>query len=280
LFPVGVHERAGAYEQRASPALYGRCKGGLDVAVALHIEDNKFLTHCLRRNLYISALGFGVRSAGIDEHGNPACIGHELAQQVQSLRSYLVGEKADAGDVASRPIEAGDETLPDRVGPGDEDDRHQCCCGLSCKRGIVVADNDGRLDQVGDQRRQSLQVIFRRAIFDCNILAFDEAGFFEALPERSYQICNIGKRCAAQESDHQHWRLLRPRRERPHHGAAEQRDELSPPHSITSSAVASNVGGMVNPSALAVLRLMTSSNFVGACTGRLAGFSPLRIRSI
>ena len=33
------------------------------------------------------------------------------------------------------------------------------------------------------------------------------------------------------------------------------------------------------PSALAVLRLMTSSYLVGACTGRSAGFSPLRMRS-
>ena len=33
---------------------------------------------------------------------------------------------------------------------------------------------------------------------------------------------------------------------------------------ITSSAVASSVSGMVRPRALAVLRLMTSSNFVGS----------------
>ena len=38
-------------------------------------------------------------------------------------------------------------------------------------------------------------------------------------------------------------------------------------------------GGMVRPSALAVLRLITSSYLVGACTGRSAGFSPLRMRS-
>ena len=42
---------------------------------------------------------------------------------------------------------------------------------------------------------------------------------------------------------------------------------------------ASKVGGTSRPSALAVLRLMTSSNLVGACTGRSAGFSPLRMRS-
>src|SRR5262249_10321752 len=44
--------------------------------------------------------------------------------------------------------------------------------------------------------------------------------------------------------------------------AAEQRDELAAPHSITSSARASSVGGTVRPSALAVLRLMTSSYLV------------------
>src|SRR3984893_16299286 len=50
-------------------------------------------------------------------------------------------------------------------------------------------------------------------------------------------------------------------------------------YSMTSSARASNEGGTVRPSALAVLRLITSSNFVGACTGRSAGVSPLRMRS-
>ena len=37
-----------------------------------------------------------------------------------------------------------------------------------------------------------------------------------------------------------------------------------PPHSITSSATVSRSGGMVRPSALAVLRLITSANLVGA----------------
>ena len=39
------------------------------------------------------------------------------------------------------------------------------------------------------------------------------------------------------------------------------------------------VGGTTRPSALAVLRLITSSYLVGACTGRSAGFSPFRMRS-
>ena len=54
--------------------------------------------------------------------------------------------------------------------------------------------------------------------------------------------------------------------------------ELATPHSITSSASATRFPGTSRPSALAVLRLMTSSNLVGCITGRSAGFSPLRMR--
>src|SRR5262245_28580542 len=95
----------------------------------------------------------------------------------------------------------------------------------------------------------------------------------EALRER------IGRRVGAEEPDYRHWWLLRACRERPRDGcAAEQRDELAPLHSMTSSARASSLSGTVRPSAFAVLRLMTSSNLVGCRTGRSAGFSPLRTR--
>jgi hypothetical protein len=59
---------------------------------------------------------------------------------------------------------------------------------------------------------------------------------------------------------------------------AEQRDELPAPHSITSSARASSGSGTLRPSALAVPRLMTSSNRVARSTGTSAGLAPLRIR--
>jgi hypothetical protein len=50
-------------------------------------------------------------------------------------------------------------------------------------------------------------------------------------------------------------------------------------YSITSSARASTVAGTSRPSAFAVLRLIAISYLIGACTGRSAGFSPLRMRS-
>jgi hypothetical protein len=58
---------------------------------------------------------------------------------------------------------------------------------------------------------------------------------------------------------------------------ATRSDRTRPPHSITSSAVASSVCGTSMPSALAVFRLITNSNLVGCVTGKSAGFSPLRI---
>src|SRR5262249_10316874 len=48
-------------------------------------------------------------------------------------------------------------------------------------------------------------------------------------------------------------------------------------YSLTSSARARIDGGTVRPSALAVLRLTTSSNLVGGSTGKSAGLAPLRI---
>src|SRR5262249_45717445 len=101
----------------------------------------------------------------------------------------------------------------------------------------------------------------------------------ERLLERNH-LRTIPADGACEQADPAHRRLLRARGERPRRRPDEQRGELAPPHSITSSASASSAGGIARPSAFAVLRLMISSNLVGAITGRSAGFSPLRIRPV
>src|SRR5262249_11079233 len=117
----------------------------------------------------------------------------------------------------------------------------------------------------------------RPSILYRDILALDVTEITETLLKRGHKL-RIGKPTV----DNSNYRrpLLRARRERPcSRRAAEQRHELATVHSMTSSARASSVGGTSRPSDLAVLRLITSSYFVGACTGRSAGFSPLRMRS-
>src|SRR5262249_58738189 len=51
-------------------------------------------------------------------------------------------------------------------------------------------------------------------------------------------------------------------------------------YSITSSARASSVGGMVRPSVIAVLKLITRLYLVACWTGRSAGLAPLSIRPV
>ena len=51
----------------------------------------------------------------------------------------------------------------------------------------------------------------------------------------------------------------------------------TPAYRIISVAWKRSVGGIVRPRALAVLRLMTSSNVMGCSTGSSAGLVPLRI---
>src|SRR5262249_20144343 len=199
----------------------------------------------------------------------------QLTQEPKLLCSKVHRDEADTGDVAARPVEVGDEAIPDRVAPGHKDDRHRCHCGLGCERSRGIADDQGYLlaKKVRHQKRYP-SLILGRAELDRDVLALDEACFRQALAERT-RI----DRPAGQEPHHRHHRLLRARRERPRRrSAAEQRDERAPPHSITSSARASTLAGISMPSALAVLRLITSSNLVGCWTGRSPGFSPLRMR--
>src|SRR5580704_9223 len=118
----------------------------------------------------------------------------------------------------------------------------------------------------------------RPAIFDLDVLAFDKSRLAEATPECGGQRGKGLGRGETKIADYRHCGLLRASRKRPRRRAADQRDEIAPLHSITSSATASSVGGMARPSAFAVLRLITNSNLVGCMTGRSAGFSPLSIR--
>jgi hypothetical protein len=98
-------------------------------------------------------------------------------------------------------------------------------------------------------------------------------------PRATALVRNPASLSDEQRDFHSPSRGLCTRCERPRSRAAEQRDELASVHSITSSAVASSDGGTSSPSALAVLRLTTSSNLTGAWTGSSLGFEPWRMRS-
>src|SRR6516162_5591181 len=128
-------------------------------------------------------------------------------------------------------------------------------------------------DEVGGQRRQPIIMALGPAVFELDVLALDVAGFTQSLMERTAEVWR--GREGTELADYRHRLLLRRCWKRDAETQHESSGEES--HSMTSSARARIDGGIVRPSASAVLRLITSSNVVGCWTGRSAGLAPLRI---
>src|SRR5262249_14909936 len=155
-----------------------------------------------------------------------------------------------------------------------------CLDGL---RGVGEDHVHGGVNELGGKRRQSLGFAAGEAKLKGDVAPLGPAQFLQSLLERAeaprpFRIA-LGE--ALQHADPPHaLALLRAHRERPRHRrTTEQRDELAPPHSITSSARTNNVIGNSMPIALAAFRLTISSNFVGCSTGRLEGLAPRKILS-
>ena len=208
---------------------------------------------------------------------------NHLLEQLQPFGGHAVLEQHEPGDVAARSREALDiaRQRRDRPSPGTRSARPACAAtmdprwrshrparrtapprpapphGGGCRSGLVPP-SGYRSAHCG--RRSTPHAVCCHEGTD---LAFATGSCTTS--GRSTPM----RRCRS--------RLLRRAAERPRRSAAEQRDELAPLHSITSSARASSVGGTVRPSALAVCRLMTNSNLVDCKTGRSAGLAPLRI---
>src|SRR5215467_15318271 len=188
-------------------------------------------------------------------------------------------EEAHAGHIAIWSAEASDEPELDRIAADAKDNRDRRGRRLDHHRRTVVARVDHGhwlAEEIGGQRHQAVILVFSVLVVDRDVAALDKAHAAKALAKRSLHLRGGRTRAAAQIPDHRHWLPLRACRERPRRRrAAEQRDEVAPSHSITSSAMASSPGGKLRPNTLAVLRLITNSNLVDCMTGRSAGFSPL-----
>src|SRR5262249_15773963 len=150
----------------------------------------------------------------------------------------------------------GDKTVLDRVVRHAEHDGDRCRCtlGRECC-GEASGRNDYRdlaANQLGRKFGESFHLL-GPAIVDRYVLALDIAGFFEALAKGTQAVGNQFGRSDFEKSDHWHRGLLRASPKRPRGcRAAEQRDEIAPFHSISSSASNWIELGTSMPTALAV----------------------------
>src|SRR5262249_16583303 len=176
-----------------------------------------------------------------------------------------------------RPGEAGHETNLHGILGQEEDDGRRRSCSLDRQRAIRQRGDHGDLaaNQISRQLRQPIGLVLGKAIYDRYVLALHMASLFETLTKSEQAVRERVRRCGVKEADHRHRRLLRARRERPRGSrTAEQRDELAPFHSITSSACARSTEGTSSPSSLAVFRLINSSYLVWGLDWEIGDFSP------
>src|SRR5262249_41756014 len=151
----------------------------------------------------------------IDQETDQLGVRDEVAQQFQPFCRERVDQKTNPRDIAAGSAEAWNETEVDRIGTSHENDGSAYGCCLGRKRRGWGGPKDYRYGigpQSGGQCRQTIIATAGRAIFDCNVAAFDIAGLLEALPELSDPT--IIHLVTAEQADQRHW-LLRARRDRP-----------------------------------------------------------------
>src|SRR6516162_4468459 len=160
-------------------------------------------------------------------------------QDSKPLSPKLHVHIADTGKVAAGPIEAGDETNPDRVCTATKDDRNGRSRGFGRerRRDVSRCDDDGHpsADQIGRQFRQSSGFVLSPAILDRQAPTLNVTGLAQSYAESRNDIGTFLWRRGIEKTDHRCRRLLRPRGQRPcNYNAAEKRDEFPPPHGIYS----------------------------------------------
>ena len=181
----------------------------------------------------------------IDEHGDGCCLGNELAQKFQPLRAECAEDEVHTRHIATGPVEACHKAEFDRVASTRKYDRNGLRHCLSRKARDAAAGRSNYryapADQFGRQCRQSLVmavcpavfgVTFRPSTYPSSLRPVRNAPtrYSDSAGERPLRNPITGIACCARARE-------RPRSRR----TAEQRDELAPLHSITSSARASSI---------------------------------------
>jgi len=148
--------------------------------------------------------------------------------------------------------------------------------GGCCDRNDAI---DPELDQLGGERREALRVAVREPALEDEVPPCALPALPQPVQERLPQRGGWGnRRQGAAPGALARW--LRCSGEGGREKAeGEEHEERGGLDRLTSSAWKRIAGGQVHPRALAVVRLRTSSHFVGCATGRSAGLVPLRILS-
>ena len=182
------------------------------------------------------------RRGGIKNDSNAREPGNDLLEQLQAFDASLRHHDGDAGDVATRPREAGRVTGGDRVRVAKEDDGDRR--GRSSRRLRVDGtryDDDIDLEPSEFLRQfaHPFRLPLRPPVLDGNVSTLHVAQVPKPLA-KSFNGIRVHGRTVSEKNDAVDLPdLLRSRRERRRHRAAQQEHQLAASHSITSSGRAS-----------------------------------------
>src|SRR5262249_27695588 len=279
---VAQKDRAGRQDDGLAASIRhcAECAGVIPLAAEFdHARLQAELARGLRRRIALFA------RRRIESHSDDACARKRLARDLDPLGRELELAHEDAGHVPPGARETGYVALRKRVEiDGQKRDRPALRNREGSLQRVLVADREEHVDLA----RCELAIVCFVALNarGLDVVEGKVAAFLIAELGHAPEKASIERRLPrlhADKADAQLLRLLRGRRARPNDGGAgrgaEERDESTGRHSMTSSARARRSGGTVNPSALAVRRLMTNSKWIGCSTGRSAGWAPLRILS-
>ena len=224
--------------------------------------------------------------AGIPKDRHSRHVRRDLLEQLQPFRAHAVFEIVKP--VALPPGRARLATKPAPTGSSDvrEHDRHGAGRLQQRRHGRAASgQNDVRRER--DQfRRVSANVVgiaCGPAVVDPHVAAVGPAQLLQPLQERrdAGLRFRIVRGCELISTPMRRIRSGCCARAASGHAAAAAESVMNSRRLIRSPRRRGRAASaaLSRPSALAVLRLITSSYLVGACTGRSAGFSPLRMRS-
>ncbi|HTM74928.1 MAG TPA: hypothetical protein VL198_17005 [Pseudolabrys sp.] len=129
-------------------------------------------------------LPVSIRIVFIGQHADQSALRDQLAQKSEPLCLESRRNQAQARCIAARIVEAVDKTDDDRIAIDDKDDGDFTGCGLGCEcRGLSARGNNHDcliVHQIPRQSRQTAMPAVRPAVFDPNILIFDESRLFQA----------------------------------------------------------------------------------------------------
>ena len=225
---------------------------------------------------------------GIPQHGDAAKRGDRRSEQLQPFAGESREIQEQAGHVAARMSETLRPPCLNGVrfqierNNGDGSSRRDR--SANCSGAERAQDGGIEPHQFLCESAERLRLPARRSKLQDNILSLDVTQFAQSRSQGSDRLrIHAGRQRGSDHDTHDRHlsRLLSLHGERRRQNVEDNAADERPPihHSITSSARSRSDDGITRPSALAVFRLIISSNFAGCSIARSPGLAPFRIRS-